>query len=118
MEEVLKDLYGVAQSKGFTKSEEEFTNLLYNNDDVFKDMYSHAQSNGYTKSSEDFASLVGKKKDFSEPEDSGLKLENGLSEQLMPTKREVEETIPPPKSLDKINKYILGAILCQTIHPY
>jgi len=106
MEEVIKDLYSVAQSKGYAKSEEEFTNLLYNNDDVFSDMYSHAQSNGYTKSSEDFASLVGKKKDFSEPKDTGLNLENGLSEQLMPVRKEVEETIPPAKSPDKINKYI------------
>ena len=55
MEEVLLDLYNVAKSKGYTKSLDNFTNLLYTNEDVYNDMFEYVQSKGYTKSSDDFS---------------------------------------------------------------
>jgi len=65
MEEVLLDLYNEAKSKGYTKSLDEFTNVLYTNEDVYNDMFEYVQSKGYNKSSDDFSQLIGKKKDFS-----------------------------------------------------
>jgi len=65
MEEVLLDLYNVAKSKGYTKSLDEFKNVLYTNEDVYNEMFQYIQSQGYTKSSDDFSQLIGKKKDFS-----------------------------------------------------
>ena len=66
-EEVLKDLYDRAVSQGYTKSIEEFQELLNNNDDVLNDNYNHVKSQGYQKSIEDFSILVGvKKKDESD----------------------------------------------------
>ena len=61
-EEVLKDLYDRAVSQGYTKSIEEFQELLNNNDDVLNDNYNHVKSQGYQKSIEDFSTLVGVKK--------------------------------------------------------
>lgn len=62
MEEVLIDLYNRAQTKGYKKSLENFTSLLYTNDDVLQDMYGYVQSKGYSKSLNDFENLIGKKK--------------------------------------------------------
>jgi len=67
MEEVLEDLYNRAQSNGYGKSKEDFTTLIYSNDDVLEDMYGYVQSKGYAKTKEDFENLIGKKKDFPEP---------------------------------------------------
>ena len=50
MEEVLEDLYSRAQSKGYGKTIDDFTTLIYSNDDVLEDMYGYVQSKGYTKS--------------------------------------------------------------------
>ena len=54
MEEVLEDLYNRAQSNGYGKSKEDFTTLIYSNDDVLEDMYGYVQSKGYAKTKEDF----------------------------------------------------------------
>ncbi len=62
MEEVLIDLYNRAQTKGYKKSLEDFTSVLYTNDNVLQDMYGYVQSKGYTKSLNDFENLIGKKK--------------------------------------------------------
>ena len=64
MEEVLQDLYSRAQSKGYGKTIDDFTTLIYSNDDVLEDMYGYVQSKGYTKTKEDFENLIGKKKTF------------------------------------------------------
>ena len=66
-EEVLKDLYDRAVSQGYTKSIEEFQELLDNNNDVLNDNYNYVKGQGYQKSIEDFSTLVGvKKKDESD----------------------------------------------------
>ena len=62
MEEVLIDLYNRAQTKGYKKPLEDFTSVLYTNDNVLQDMYGYVQSKGYTKSLNDFENLIGKKK--------------------------------------------------------
>lgn len=61
-EQVIQDLYRRATSLGYTKSQDDFVNLLHTDQEVFDDMYSYVQSQGYTKSTDDFATLVGKKK--------------------------------------------------------
>ncbi len=59
-EEVLNDLYQRAVSEGYSKSREEFINLLHTNQEVFNDMYSYVQSKGYNKDQNSFSQLVGK----------------------------------------------------------
>ena len=82
MEEVLLDLYNRAQTKGYKKSMEDFTSLLYTNDNVLQDMYGYVQSKGYNKPIDDFEKLIGKKKIEILPTPqppTGLDLEDGLS---------------------------------------
>ena len=81
MEEVLLDLYNRAQTKGYKKSMEDFTSLLYTNDNVLQDMYGYVQSKGYNKPIDDFEKLIGKKKIELLPTPqppTGLNLEDGL----------------------------------------
>ena len=61
-EQVLKDLYDRAVSKGYQKSIEEFNALLQSNENVLADNYGYVQEKGYQKSLEDFSVLVGVKK--------------------------------------------------------
>ena len=61
-EQVLKDLYDRAVSKGYQKSIEEFNALLQSNENVLVDNYGYVQEKGYQKSFEDFSVLVGVKK--------------------------------------------------------
>lgn len=61
-EQAINDLYNLAKQNGYTKSLDEFVNLMYTNDNAFNDMYSLAQNNGYQKSQDDFSILIGKKK--------------------------------------------------------
>jgi len=66
-EQVLKDLYNRAVSKGYQKSIEDFSLLLNKDNDVLNDSYNYVKEQGYKKSIEDFSTLVGvKKKDESE----------------------------------------------------
>lgn len=77
-DKVLQDLYNRAVSKGYSKTIEDFSVLLNENETVFNDNFSYVTSKGYKKSKDDFASLVGvKKKDASEVSTSGL--EPGVS---------------------------------------
>ena len=64
-EEVINDLYSRAQSKGYTKSREEFVNLLHTDSSVLNDMYSYVKSKGYNKDINSFSSIIGKEQ--SEP---------------------------------------------------
>ena len=59
-EEVIKDLYNRALSKGYKKSMDDFIKLLHTDQAVFDDMYSYVQKKGYKKGTNDFAFLVGK----------------------------------------------------------
>ncbi len=57
--EVLKDLYQRATSKGYTKSIEEFQELILSNQEVLDDNFEYVKSKGYNKTIEDFSMLVG-----------------------------------------------------------
>lgn len=59
-EEVINDLYSRAKSKGYSKSREEFVNLLHNDSEVVNDSYSYVKSKGYGKDINSFNSLIGK----------------------------------------------------------
>jgi len=89
MEEVLKDLYDRAQTKGYKKSIEDFTSTLYTNDNVLNDMYGYVQSKGYNKSINDFEILIGKKKDeeevITESESETGSLESPEYESVLPS---------------------------------
>ena len=63
-EEVLQDLYNRAQSKGYTKSFEDFVVLIQADKEVQDDMFSYVQEQGYQKNIEDFQQLIGVKKRF------------------------------------------------------
>ncbi len=72
--EVLKDLYQRAKSKGYTKSIEEFQELILSNQEVLGDSFEYVKSKGYNKTMEDFSMLVGygEKKNQIGTSDSGL----------------------------------------------
>ena len=61
-EQVLKDLYNRAVTKGYQKSIEDFSLLLEKNNDVLNDNYNYVKEQGYEKSIEEFSTLVGVKK--------------------------------------------------------
>ena len=66
--EALKVLYRLAKADGYTKSFEEFVELMGSNEKAVNQMYFNAQKDGYKKEKEDFYTLVGfKKKDESQP---------------------------------------------------
>jgi len=65
-EQVLKDLYNRAVSKGYKKSIEDFSLLLNKDNDVLNDSYNYVKEQGYGKSIEEFSSLVGVKKKTSQ----------------------------------------------------
>jgi len=67
-EQAINDLYNLAKQNGYTKSLDEFVNLMYTNDNAFNDMYSLAKNNGYQKSQDDFSVLIGKKKSEAQPQ--------------------------------------------------
>ena len=58
-EQVIQDLYNRAVAKGYSKSKEEFVNLLKSDPAVQGDNYAYVQSKGYQKSKEEFLGLVG-----------------------------------------------------------
>ena len=60
--EVIQDLFNRAVSQGYTKTIDEFSNLLITDTEVLQDNYNYVQSKGYNKSIEDFQNLVGVKK--------------------------------------------------------
>ena len=85
--EVIQDLFNRAVSQGYTKTIDEFSNLLITDTDVLQDNYNYVQSKGYNKPIEDFESLVGVKKKEGMDSDSG----DGLS---------VSPTTPMPAAID------------------
>lgn len=114
MEEVLEDLYSRAQTKGYGKTIEDFTTLIYSNDDVLEDMYGYVQSKGYTKSKEDFENLIGKKKDFQQPASDSPSVNGSLEQpvdkvtsQLQRLKDREELTGVTPELLEKGESFIV-----------
>ena len=57
--EVLQDLYDRAKSKGYSKSIEEFEQLIGSDQDVLNDNFDYVQSKGYKKDINSFSTLVG-----------------------------------------------------------
>ena len=57
--EVLQDLYDRAKSKGYSKSIEEFEQLIGSDQDVLNDNFEYVQSKGYKKDINSFSTLVG-----------------------------------------------------------
>jgi len=65
-EQALKDSYELFKQKGYTKSFDEYVNLINTNPNALNDSYSLFKEQGYGKSIEEFSTLVGvKKKDES-----------------------------------------------------
>jgi hypothetical protein len=83
-EQVLKDLYDRAVSKGYQKSIEEFNTLLQSNENVLADNYGYVQEKGYQKSLEDFSVLVGVKK----KEDSVSASQQVVTDSTIPQRQE------------------------------
>ena len=57
--EVLQDLYDRAISKGYSKSIEEFTQLISSNQEVLDDNFNYVKTKGYSKDISEFSKLVG-----------------------------------------------------------
>jgi len=57
--EVLQDLYDRATSKGYSKSIEEFEQLIGSDQEVLNDNFKYVQSKGYKKDINSFSTLVG-----------------------------------------------------------
>ena len=65
-EQALKDSYELFKQKGYTKSFDEYVNLINTNPNALNDSYTLFKEQGYGKSIEEFSTLVGvKKKDES-----------------------------------------------------
>ena len=58
--EVVSDLFKRAVSLGYKKDLNSFVSLLHNDTDVLNDSYNYVKSKGYQKSQDDFSLLVGK----------------------------------------------------------
>ena len=114
MEEVLLDLYNRAQTKGYKKSMEDFTSMLYTNDNVLQDMYGYVQSKGYNKPIDDFEKLIGKKIEIlpSPQPPTGLNLEDGLSESVDQIKGEeqtfFDELLPNTEIADFMGDMLMN----------
>ena len=66
-EQALKDSYELFKEKGYSKSFEEYVDLINTNPNALNDSYSLFKDSGYKNSIEEFSTLVGvKKKDESE----------------------------------------------------
>ena len=83
-EQVLKDLYNRAVTKGYQKSIEDFSLLLEKNNDVLNDNYNYVKEQGYEKSIEEFSTLVGVKK----KDDSELIVQEDVTESITPEAQE------------------------------
>ena len=83
-EQVLKDLYNRAVSKGYQKSIEDFSLLLNKDNDVLNDSYNYVKEQGYKKSIEDFSTLVGVKK----KDESVSTVQEDVTESITPTEQE------------------------------
>lgn len=57
--EVLKDLYERATSQGYSKSIEEFTQLISSDQEVLDDNFDYVKTKGYSKDISEFSKLVG-----------------------------------------------------------
>ena len=83
-EQALKDSYELFKQKGYTKSFDEYVNLINTNPDALNDSYTLFKEKGYGKSIEDFSTLVGlKKKDESESI-----VQEDVTESITPTEQE------------------------------
>ena len=58
-EQVIDDLYNRAKSKGYSKSKDEFIQLLHTDNEVLDDSYSYVKSMGYPKQISNFKTLIG-----------------------------------------------------------
>ena len=58
-DKALKKLYALAQGDGYTKSFDEFKQLISTNDEALSTMYGLAQGEGYTKDLSSFKTLMG-----------------------------------------------------------
>ena len=58
-DKALKKLYALAQGDGYTKSFDEFKQLISTNDKALNTMYDLAQGEGYTKDLSSFKTLMG-----------------------------------------------------------
>ena len=88
-QEVLQDLYDRAKSKGYSKSIEEFQQLISSDNEVLNDNFEYVKSKGYAKDISDFSVLVG----FGEKKNS-----NSTSEEVVT--ESTTETEASPSSLD------------------
>ena len=58
-EKALQQLYVLAQGDGYSKSFDDFKQLMSENENAINQMYGLAQNDGYTKDVEQFKTLVG-----------------------------------------------------------
>jgi|14_taG_2_1085336.scaffolds.fasta_scaffold00339_6 hypothetical protein len=83
-EQALKDSYELFKQKGYTKSFDEYVNLINTNPDALNDSYTLFKEKGYGKSIEDFSTLVGVKK----KDESVSIVQEDVTESITPTEQE------------------------------
>ena len=83
-EQALKDSYELFKQKGYTKSFDEYVNLINTNPDALNDSYTLFKEKGYGKSIEDFSTLVGVKK----KDESVSIVQEDVTESTTPTEQE------------------------------
>ena len=83
-EQALKDSYELFKQKGYTKSFDEYVNLINTNSDALNDSYTLFKEKGYGKSIEEFSTLVGVKK----KDESVSTVQEDVTESITPTEQE------------------------------
>ena len=114
-EQVLKDLYDRAVSKGYQKSIEEFTALLQDNQDVLADNYSYVQEKGYQKSIEDFSVLVGVKKKDDLVSPSQEVVSESITEQVQEEPSISDTTLPTLETKKVVEGVQMGDVSVEDV---
>ncbi len=106
-EQALKDSYELFKQKGYTKSFDEYVNLINTNPNALNDSYTLFKEQGYEKSIEEFSTLVGVKK----KDESVSTVQEDVTESITPeVQEEVISSDVSPQRTDSIadNDYLVG----------
>lgn len=106
-EQALKDSYELFKQKGYTKSFDEYVELINTNPNALSDSYSIFKEAGYTKSPEEFSTLVGVKK---KEESISMPQEDVMESTIQEAPEENISSDSLPQRNDSItdNDYLVG----------
>ena len=111
--EVLKDLYERATSQGYSKSIEEFTQLISSDQEVLDDNFDYVKTKGYSKDISEFSKLVG----FGEKKNQVVTPSDGV-EEVTESTTETETPLGSSDGLEVSDKFTEEVIEVEPIEDY